>query len=127
MADVLKNLVILSLAGILALPGGWCCRPVQAQSSPVHEGRACCQHKKAASAPVVPARTPCSPNQLCCCCTRDWNAPGERVAVAPIDLALPVPLVAAVDVAAGLCCTSATAADLAAGPPLNILHCVWRC
>lgn len=124
MADFFKNILVLTLAGILALPAGWCCRSSTAQAAAT-EGRACCRHKRPTKSPV---QLPCGqiPRQHCCC-VRDLGPAKERVSFAPVELGISSPLFLADRFRPDSACAIVTAAEPVSGPPLNILHCVWRC
>lgn len=138
MGEFLKSIVVLTLAGILVLPGGWCCRPAEAGSrqgedaSP--DARPCCRNKQATAVrgccqrqqSNTPARAPAVPGQSCCC-VKDLNLKVDRPALPRMELGLMPALIPATTATTGQLCSPATEADLGAGPPLNILHCVWRC
>jgi hypothetical protein len=115
-------------AVLLALPPGWCqavsahCRAEQGAPA-----AGCCH--QAEQRPADTGTTPVS-SEIHCCCSRDAalvgesvQAPDDRGAAPPAILADLANLVALRPQVIG---DYAARADLYAGPPLRILHCVWR-
>jgi hypothetical protein len=137
------KLAVLVNAFLLALPIGWCCtaseqlflehvsreegQAEQAQPQtgcchlPAHEGT---PHSRHIPVSPVPARS----GSACCCPQR--VAPLGKVVALPDHLgacliAVPSELATADD--ADLSDGGLTPAASVYGPPLRILHCVWRC
>lgn len=122
MKAVVSKTVALIAALVLALPPGLCCGMgwVSAKSSPPK--KSCC-HQAAPASESQPA--PARP-QTECCCSIKATVPNSSVQTPDASVAgmFDLPLAAA-----------AVAADRAlsvvpvvtpTGPPLHVLHCVWR-
>jgi hypothetical protein len=120
---------VVANALLLALPAGWCgatwlaCEPAQEAA---HAG--CCPESTPdhASSPGRPAS---GSTDATCCCHREAVPPGKSVQIERQGGAglFAVPVSAAADVSRPATCASWMPAEIAAGPPLRILQCVWRC
>ena len=124
----LSKYLSLALTVAMALPLGWCCPPPVAASEAAAKLPSRCPNCQPPAAPTgkqVPAR-PMSPEK-CPCCQARAKTNVDQVVVAPVaDLWIPLP--------APIACEAPAAFDLSTaeliqfpGPPLQALHCVWRC
>jgi hypothetical protein len=113
---------------LLVLPPGWCCLlprlgAQQPKPAPAH---GCCCGKKSKQPPTRQTPAPPAPVRNCCGDREATRLAGPEK-VSP-DPGLWAPVIAPCD---GLCGVSPSV-PLALGlpppwPPLQILHCVWRC
>ncbi|HEV3345051.1 MAG TPA: hypothetical protein VG125_32035 [Pirellulales bacterium] len=120
------RLAMLGLALSLALPAGWCCGSSEPPRKTVPAAQAGCPHcrekPRQSSAPNE------DPSGSRCCCQR-------LATVKPIEkwqpgrpLVSPVSSVGLYVLAPGNANRpSVSAVEQAAGPSLQLLHCVWRC
>ncbi|MGE0609451.1 MAG: hypothetical protein AB7O62_20335 [Pirellulales bacterium] len=122
-AAVLKSLVLAN-ALLLAMPPGWCCRVPAIKDAAVRKSSCC--HQQTPERPA-PSQMPGQPG-LHCCCTRQATLP--QAAVAPDHDGVNAVAVLAETALGPLQQTlplSHALPAMAAGPPLRILNCVWRC
>jgi len=125
MSRWIATLAVLIAAAAAGLPAGWCCRPVSAEvtatkKAPAHN---CCG-KKTAESPGTPVP------RLSCCCSPTVSTLPKSVSVAsPFTGESTALVVPAGYLQAEVCREGVLAVDQSppAGPPLNLLQCVWRC
>lgn len=129
-ACVLK-LIVLGQALLLALPPGLFCVDLGRKAKPVSQA-SCCSHsgendKADAGSSDNPCGQPAQPTGKCCC-SRETAVTAKVVSVRMDDFAFSSPASLASEIVslsshqAGVCDSI-----IATGPPLRVLHCVWRC
>jgi hypothetical protein len=137
MRVVFSRLLVFGTALSLAFPPGWCCLALQAQpeeptEAPIELPHSCCSPGHAAPAPASPCPDPGEQDQApapCpgCCCQGVPAITAEHVHP-PVDVALPAPLTGAAEARASVAAAPCARLDTPAlSPPLQLLHCVWRC
>lgn len=122
----MRSVVLASIVS-LVLPPGWCCSTPQPAkiSAAKLKCSACCATEGESASESRPA-TPAVPQSQCCCQRNaavkqiDGWQPDQPEALFAISLDLPVAPGVANEPEVWLSARSA-------GPPLHLLHCVWRC
>ncbi|HWB13137.1 MAG TPA: hypothetical protein VG826_28185 [Pirellulales bacterium] len=119
------RLAILGLALSLALPAGWCCGSPEPPRKPTPAARGGCPHcQTQPQRSSAPSRDKSAPP---CCCQRlatvnpieKWQPDGPPVALVSIlDLS---------SVRFDAVWPILSRTEQSASPPLQLLHCVWRC
>src|SRR6266540_2594735 len=129
MNSILSRILVLSTALVVASPPGWCCilpTPSEKKArSPVphcpHCPRPQPQPKKESprdSKPKIPLSS--------CCCDHETLPPDPKVAPDNPGLAVPTLVLDGEHLPLGVL-VAESFERLLPTPPLQILHCVWRC
>ena len=117
-----KIIAVLS-AVVLLLPPGWCVRAAHLTGAEAKPPATCCQHE--APAPSN-ATCPLQHDAKGCCCLRDATLAEKAVLPAPLDALSLAAFQAPLNASAAFEVEPVQSLLFAEGPPLNVLHCLWR-
>lgn len=130
MNAVVFQIVVLANALLVALPPGWCCQDWAPGEAAKPVAVSCCGARL--ERPSLPSESPSKPAEAECCCDRNATVSFRNVADkddlrdAALWLAVAVPEPTQPRIGSpAVVVEQRVYRD--AGPPINILNCVWLC
>jgi hypothetical protein len=129
MRHSLARFLMLGAALLLVLPPGWCCAAPSKSvtvKKPAAPPVCCCCHPVQAAEQTPESPLPPVP-PIRNCCHHDAVAPAAFKAPVEIAVVFPAPDVARIGISMPATSSLVDAEALISSPPLQILHCVWRC